>query len=55
MWAREAGRLAKEAGVKRLVLTHVWGTIDPQEAVAEAAEEFDGPVEAAVEGATYTV
>jgi ribonuclease BN (tRNA processing enzyme) len=55
MWAREAGRLAKESGVQRLVLTHVWGTIDPQEAVAEAAEEFDGPVEAAVEGAAYTV
>ncbi len=55
MWAREAGRLAKEAGVKRLVLTHVWGTIDPEEAVREAAEEFDGPVEAAVEGAVYSI
>jgi ribonuclease BN (tRNA processing enzyme) len=55
MWAREAGRLAKEAGVKRLVLTHVWATIDPQDAVTEAAEAFGGPVEAAIEGASYTV
>ena len=55
MWAREAGRLAKDAGVQRLVLTHVWATIDPQEAVAEAAEEFGGPVEAAAEGAVYTL
>lgn len=55
MWAREAGRLAKDAGVKRLVLTHIWATIEPQEAVREAAEEFDGPVEAALEGAIYTV
>jgi ribonuclease BN (tRNA processing enzyme) len=55
MWAREVGRLAKEADVKRLVLTHIWGTIDPADAVREASEEYDGPVEAAVEGATYTV
>jgi ribonuclease BN (tRNA processing enzyme) len=55
MWAREAGRLAKEAGAKHLVLTHIWATIEPDEAVAEASEEFDGPVEAAIEGASYTL
>lgn len=55
MWAREAGHLAKEAGVKRLVLTHIWPTIDPEESVREASEEFDGPVEAAVEGAIYDI
>ena len=55
MWAREAGRLAAEAGVERLVLTHVWATLDPDDAVREAAEEFDGPVEAAIEGAKYKV
>ncbi len=53
LWAREAGRLAMQAGVKRLVLTHIWGTIDPQDSVREAAEEFGGPVEAAIEGAVY--
>ena len=55
MWAREAGRLAADAGAKRLVLTHIWATIDPEESVREAAEEFDGPVEAAVEGAIYDI
>jgi ribonuclease BN (tRNA processing enzyme) len=55
MWAREAGRLASEAGVGRLVLTHIWPTIDPEESVREAAEEFDGPVEAAVEDAIYDI
>jgi ribonuclease BN (tRNA processing enzyme) len=55
MWAREAGRVAKEAGAKRLVLTHVWGTIDPAIAVAEASKEFPGPVEAAAEGNRYTL
>jgi ribonuclease BN (tRNA processing enzyme) len=53
MWAREAGRVAAQAGVKRLVLTHIWSTLDPDQAVKEAAEEFPGPVEAAVEGARY--
>jgi ribonuclease BN (tRNA processing enzyme) len=55
MWAREAGRNAKEAGVKRLVLTHIWSTFDPADAVTQAAEQYDGPVEAAVEGARYSL
>ena len=55
MWAREAGKVAAKAGAKRLVLTHIWSTFDPQQAVAEAAEEFGGPVQAATEGETYTV
>lgn len=55
MWAREAGRVAKESGAKRLVLTHIWATFDPQQAVDEAAASYDGPVEAAVEGKRYKV
>jgi ribonuclease BN (tRNA processing enzyme) len=55
MWAREAGRVAAEAKVKRLVLTHIWSTLDPDRAVAEASEEFPGNVEAAVEGNRYTI
>ena len=55
MWAREAGRLATQASAKRLVLTHIWSTFDPARAVAEAAHEFSGPVEAAVEGNRYTL
>ena len=55
MWASETGRLAREAQVKRLVLTHIWATLDPAQAEAEARENYDGPVEAAVEGNRYTV
>jgi len=53
MWAREAGELAQAAGVGRLVLTHIWGSFDPQDAVIEASDAFDGPIEAATEGKTY--
>lgn len=53
MWAREAGELAASAGAGRLVLTHIWPTNDPAVAVAEASEVYDGPVEAAVDGAVY--
>jgi ribonuclease BN (tRNA processing enzyme) len=53
MWAREAGDIAHAAGVGRLVLTHIWGSFDPADAVIEAADRFDGPVEAAAEGKTY--
>jgi len=55
MWARETGRLARDAKVKRLVLTHIWATFDPAQAEAEARESYDGPLEAALEGKVYTV
>ena len=55
LWARQAGQVARDAGAKRLVLTHIWTTFDTKQAVAEAAQEFDGPIEAAVEGNRYTV
>ncbi|AZA08615.1 MBL fold metallo-hydrolase [Corynebacterium pseudopelargi] len=46
----EAGRIAREAGVKRLVLVHIppWG--DPEAALAAAREEFSGPVEVSYSG-----
>lgn len=53
LWAREAGAIAKGAGVGRLLVTHVWPTHRPEDAVAEAREVYDGPVDAAVEGQTY--
>ncbi|MEX2394317.1 MAG: MBL fold metallo-hydrolase [Actinomycetota bacterium] len=55
LWAREAGEVAAKAAVKRLVLTHVWPTLSLDDAVAEASATFGGPVEAAVEGKTYSV
>ena len=50
MTAAEAGERATAAGARRLVLTHIWPTLDLGEMVHRASEAFDGPVEAAVEG-----
>ncbi len=55
LWAREAGKVATDAGAKRVVLTHVWPTFDTEQAVREAAESYDGPIEAATEGKVYDV
>jgi len=55
MWARETGKLAADAKVKRLVLTHIWATFSLEQAVDEAREAYDGPVEAAVEGNVYAI
>jgi ribonuclease BN (tRNA processing enzyme) len=48
--AAGAGALAREAGVGRLLLTHLAPMLDPARSVAEAAEVFGGPVEWAVPG-----
>jgi ribonuclease BN (tRNA processing enzyme) len=48
--ARLAGRQARQAGVKRLLLTHLWPGTDPAAMVAEAGQEYDGPVDVAVTG-----
>jgi ribonuclease Z len=47
--AADAGAVAREAGVARLVLTHIRAGrfADPEELAAEAGENFGGPVEAA--------
>jgi ribonuclease BN (tRNA processing enzyme) len=50
MTADEAGRTGADAGVDRLVVTHVWPT-NPKEAVQErASEAFGAEVDVAVEG-----
>ncbi len=48
--AAAAGRLARDAGVGRLALTHIFPEYDPGEAVAAAAEVFPGPIEWARSG-----
>lgn len=50
---KQAGEHAEKAGVQRLIVTHVppWNSRD--DAVAEAATAFTGPVEAAQPGAVY--
>ncbi|MDQ1286664.1 MAG: hypothetical protein QG622_229 [Actinomycetota bacterium] len=50
-----AGQTAADAGVRRLLLTHLPVWTDPEKAVAEAASAFDGDVGAARPGARYDV
>lgn len=49
LFAYEAGMIARNANVQKLLLTHFWPEIDKQNYVNEAKEYFDN-VEAAVEG-----
>ena len=51
----EAGEHGREAGAKRLVLTHISDEMDAEWALAEAEKAFGGPVEVARHGATYDV
>lgn len=51
----QAGAAAARAGVGRLVLTHIPPWHDPETSLAEARQEYDGPLEAAATGSTYTV
>jgi ribonuclease BN (tRNA processing enzyme) len=48
--AAEAGTLAKRAGVRRLLLTHLAPILDPARSVEEAMETYGGPVEWAAPG-----
>jgi ribonuclease BN (tRNA processing enzyme) len=48
--AREAGHWAKEAGARRLLLTHFWPGSDRGVSIAQAAETFPGEILAADEG-----
>ena len=49
----EAGELARDAGAKRLVLTHISDELDWKWAKEEAEGTFGGPVEVAEEGKVY--
>ncbi len=51
----EAGRLAAQAGVRRLLLTHFYPLCDEMDVVAEAAQEFKGEVIRAEDGLSLTV
>jgi ribonuclease Z len=55
--AREAGRVAREAGVKRLCLTHLSSRHDmePQRLLDQAREEFKGPCEIAHDGLSVEI
>ncbi|MGH9125402.1 MAG: MBL fold metallo-hydrolase [Acidimicrobiales bacterium] len=51
--ARQAGRLARDAGVRRLLITHIWPIVDRAQSAAEAAAAFGGPVECCEMHASY--
>jgi ribonuclease BN (tRNA processing enzyme) len=51
----QAGRLAGEAAVGRLLLTHVAPWTDPQAVLAEARTTFDGPVDLVTADGVYEV
>lgn len=53
MTGKEAAEAAVEAGVGRLVLTHIPPWYEPDSALDEAGPVFDGPTELARCGATY--
>lgn len=50
--AATVGRQAAAAGVRHLVLTHLFPTTDPADALAAARESYDGPIDVAVPGLT---
>ncbi|MBI3184370.1 MAG: ribonuclease Z [Myxococcales bacterium] len=52
--AREAGRVAREAGARRLILTHVSSRhdVDFSLLLSQARSEFKGPLEVAYDGLT---
>jgi ribonuclease BN (tRNA processing enzyme) len=52
---RRAGEVARQAGARRLVLTHIPVWTDPGTALAEAVEVYPGPVETARPGAGYRI
>jgi len=51
--ARQAGSSAREAQAGRLVLTHLWATLDPEQSRREGSEAFGAAVDVASIGARY--
>jgi len=44
MHAEECGKVAQEAGVKRLVLSHFYQATDQSNVVTQASRFFSGPI-----------
>jgi ribonuclease BN (tRNA processing enzyme) len=53
--ARQAGQMAKECGVSRLILTHIWPTQDREVSRSQAEEAFGSGVEVAEEHDLYVI
>lgn len=52
---RRAGEVAAQSGAQRMLLTHLPAWSDPQVALDEAREVYDGPVELAQPGEAYEI
>ena len=52
---RQAGAMARDARAERLVLTHLWPTVDPEDIRVEAEPAYGRPVELARMHETYDV
>jgi ribonuclease BN (tRNA processing enzyme) len=55
MTGREAAEHARDAGVSRLLLTHLPPWHDPLRVLGEAIRAWDGPIELVTKGATYEI
>jgi ribonuclease BN (tRNA processing enzyme) len=55
MSARQAGLSARASGVRRLLLTHLWPTLDHDVSRREGSDAFGAPVELAEHNVRYTV
>ncbi len=53
--AYEAGQLGADAGVERLVITHIGPGLDPNRSLIEAEATFGTPVRTAVPGTTISI
>lgn len=53
--ARQAGEAARAAGARRLVLTHLWPTVDVAAAALEGAEAFGAAVEVAEASRSFEI
>jgi ribonuclease BN (tRNA processing enzyme) len=53
--SRQAGEAARAAGARRLVLTHLWPTVDPAVSVAEASDAYGAPVTLAAPNLTINI
>ncbi len=51
----DAARAARDAGARRLILTHLVAYNDPEQVRAEASEVYNGPIELATAGMTVEV